>query len=74
MSKVLENKLDEFEDRFNPQHVYCRIIDYLKDYGITKKQAREFEKAYENQFYKPLMRQVNEYVKRNKKNLSNTSK
>jgi hypothetical protein len=74
MAKVLETKLMQFEDQLNPQHVYCRMIECLKDYGLTKKEAREFEKIYETQFYKPLIKKVNEYVKRNKENLSNNAK
>jgi len=68
MTKTIETNLMKFEDLMNPQHVYCRIKDYLKEYGITKKDAREFERIYENQFYAPLMKKVNEFKKKEKEN------
>jgi hypothetical protein len=60
--KNLVSKLDKFGHTFNPQHVYCRLVD-LKEYGITKKYAKEITKEYEKLFYKPLMEKINGYTK-----------
>jgi len=51
-----------FQDTFNPQHLYCRLMDL----GFEKKRAREIEKKYEVETYKPIMEDLREYEKKDK--------
>lgn len=60
MKKKLEEQLKEFEHTFNPQHFYCR----LREFGISKKEAREIEERYETIIYKNVIKSINEYIKK----------
>jgi len=46
-----------FQDTFNPQHLYC----WLMDMRFEKKRAREIEKKYEVEIYRPMMRELKEH-------------
>jgi len=53
MTKKIETLL-EFEDQFNPRHFYCR----LKDLGIIKENAKKYSIKYENEIYKPIIKEL----------------
>ena len=38
------------EHKFNPLHVYCRMVDF----GIDKKYARRIAKLYETHIYRKI--------------------
>lgn len=44
----------EFEHKFNPLHLYCRLVDL----GLDKDYIHEKVKDYEIYFYKPIMRKL----------------
>ena len=55
----LEEKIKDFQHKFAPMHIYCR----LKEMDISKRDAVDLARYYETAFYAPLMRVLKEKIK-----------